>query len=43
MTKTTEGLLSELNKTVEQNTTQEANIFEDKDVEERKYMSCNNQ
>ena len=27
MTKTTEGLLSELNKTNEQNTTHEANIF----------------
>ena len=43
MTKTTEGLLSELNKIDEQNTTDEANIFENKDVEIGKNMSCNNQ
>ena len=43
MTKTTEGLLSELNKADEQNTTHEANIFEDKDDENEKNTSCNNQ
>ena len=43
MTKTTEGLLSELNKTDEQNTTHKADIFEDKDVENEMNMSCNNQ
>ena len=43
MTKTTEGLLSELNKTDEQNTNHEANIFEDKDDENEKNTSCNNQ
>ena len=43
MTKTTEGLLSELNKTDEQNKTHEANIFEDKELENRNNMSFNNQ
>ena len=42
MTKTTKGLSSELNKTDEQNTTHKANIFEDKDIENRKDLSCNN-
>ena len=43
ITKTTAGSLSELNKNNEQNTTHKANIFEDKDVENGKNMSCNNQ
>ena len=43
MTKTTEGSLSALNKTDEQNKTYVANIFVDKDIEKRKNMSFNSQ
>ena len=44
LTKTTGGSLLELNKTDRQNTTRErANIFVDKDVEERENMSCDSQ